>query len=217
MCRVPFGEAAARRPLCGYADLWIAHRRHPEVVDAVAAAVADVAALDDVPQFALGHAGAGVVAQRCHAEIRQPGPDPEPVGLLLGFDPAHGDECFVEISDTADAAFDAMAAVIRHGALPVDVVAAASIIEERGFTTIDDIVHGYGGGYLSPILSSKSRTDGAHPIPDEPFEAGMIVVIQPNVVTSDQRAGVQTGEMVRVTETGIERMHQLPRGLGQIG
>ena len=45
----------------------------------------------------------------------------------------------------------------------------------------------------------------------------MIVVIQPNVVTSDQRAGVQTGEMVRVTETGIERMHQLPRGLGQIG
>ena len=126
-------------------------------------------------------------------------------------------QLYRDLHDTADAAFDAMAAVIRHGALPVDVVAAASIIEERGFTTIDDIVHGYGGGYLSPILSSKSRTDGAHPIPDEPFEAGMIVVIQPNVVTSDQRAGVQTGEMVRVTETGIERMHDLPRGLGRIG
>ena len=94
-----------------------------------------------------------------------------------------------------------------HGSKPADVIAASAIIEERGFTTIDDIVHGYGGGYLSPILSSKSRTDGAHPVPAEAFQKDMVLVIQPNVVTPDKRAGVQTGEMVRVTETGIERMH----------
>ena len=122
-----------------------------------------------------------------------------------------------DLHDTADAAFAAMAAVIRHGAKPADVVAASAIIEERGFTTIDDILHGYGGGYLSPILSSVSRVDGAHPIPDEPFEADMMLVIQPNVVTKDKRAGVQTGEMVRVTQTGIERMHGLARGMGRIG
>jgi Xaa-Pro aminopeptidase len=121
-----------------------------------------------------------------------------------------------DLHDTADAAFDAMAAVIRHGARPADVIAASGIIEERGFTTIDDIVHGYGGGYLSPILSSRSRTDGAHPVPEEPFETDMVLVIQPNVVTRDKRAGVQTGEMVRVTKTGVERMHRLPRGFGRI-
>lgn len=126
-------------------------------------------------------------------------------------------QLYRDLHDTADAAFDAMAAVIRNGSKPADVIAASAIIEERGFTTIDDIVHGYGGGYLSPILSSKSRTDGAHPVPDEPFQTDMVLVIQPNVVTPDKRAGVQTGEMVRVTETGIERMHGLPRGFGRIG
>lgn len=125
-------------------------------------------------------------------------------------------QLYRDLHDTADAAFDAMAAVVRHGAKPTDVVAASAIIEERGFTTIDDILHGYGGGYLSPILSSRSRTDGAHPVPDEPFETDMVLVIQPNVVTKDKRAGVQTGEMVRVTKTGIERMHALPRGFGRI-
>jgi hypothetical protein len=31
-------------------------------------------------------------------------------------------------------------------------------------------------------------------------------------VTLDGRAGVQTGEMVLITETGIERLHSFPRG-----
>ena len=122
-----------------------------------------------------------------------------------------------ELHAVADAAFDAIAKVIRHGATPADVIAASGVIEDAGFTTIDDIVHGYGGGYLSPILSSRSRTEGAHPIPPEPFETDMLLVIQPNVVTKDGRAGVQTGEMVRVTPTGVERMHGLPRGFGRIG
>ena len=77
------------------------------------------------------------------------------------------------------------------------------MIEDAGFTIIDDLLHGYGGGYFPPILGSRSRPAG--PIPQEPFEAGMTVVIQPNVVTRDGKAGVQTGELVRITATGIER------------
>ena len=83
-------------------------------------------------------------------------------------------------------------AVLREGALPAQVIEAAGVIEDAGFTIIDDLLHGYGGGYLAPILGSKSRPAG--PIPDEPFKAGQTVVIQPNVVTRDHRAGVQTGE-----------------------
>jgi Xaa-Pro aminopeptidase len=42
------------------------------------------------------------------------------------------------------------------------------------------------------------------------LEAGMTIVVQPNVVTPDGRAGVQIGELVLVTETGHERLHQAP-------
>ena len=46
---------------------------------------------------------------------------------------------------------------------------------------------------------------------------GSVPIVAGNVVTKDGRAGVQTGEMVRVTPTGVERMHSLPRGFGRIG
>jgi len=118
------------------------------------------------------------------------------------------------LHDTADAAFDAVAAVLRHGATPAQVIEAAGVIEDSGFTIIDDLLHGYGGGYFPPILGSRSRPAG--PIPDEPFEAGMTVVIQPNVVTPDGKAGVQTGELVLITQTGIERLHAFPRGFKQV-
>jgi Xaa-Pro aminopeptidase len=115
-----------------------------------------------------------------------------------------------ELHAAADAAFDAIAAVLRDGALPAQVIEAGRVIEDAGFTTIDDLLHGYGGGYLPPILGSASRPAG--PVPEEPFRAGMTVVIQPNVVTKDAKAGVQTGEMVLITGEGIERMHNVPRG-----
>jgi Xaa-Pro dipeptidase len=118
------------------------------------------------------------------------------------------------LHDTADAAFDAVAAVLRHGATPAQVIEAAGVIEDSGFTIIDDLLHGYGGGYFPPILGSRSRPAG--PIPEEPFETGMTVVIQPNVVTLDGKAGVQTGELVLITQTGIERLHAFPRGFARV-
>jgi Xaa-Pro aminopeptidase len=114
----------------------------------------------------------------------------------------------------ADAAFDAVAAVLKGGAMPREAIAAAGVIEDAGFTIIDDLLHGYGGGYLPPILGSRSRPS-AH-VPDEPFRAGMVVVIQPNVVTTDGKAGVQTGEMVLITTTGIEPFHAIPRGFKRV-
>lgn len=119
-----------------------------------------------------------------------------------------------DLHDTADMAFDAMTGVLKAGARPADLVAASGVIEAAGFTTIDDILHGYGGGYFPPILASKSRA--SNPVPGEAFEAGQVVVVQPNVVTPDGRAGVQVGEMLLVTDTGVERFHTLPRGFQRL-
>lgn len=116
-----------------------------------------------------------------------------------------------DLHDVADAAFDAVVATLRDGATPQEVVDAAGVIEDAGFTVWDDLVHGYGGGYLPPVLGSRSRPAG--PLPSLSFAAGMTVVVQPNVVTRDGAAGVQTGELVLVTPDGAESLHDVPRGL----
>ena len=131
--------------------------------------------------------------------------------FALGTEPT---ALYRDLHAAADAAFDAVAAVLKDGAMPAQVIEAASVIEDAGFTIIDDLLHGYGGGYLPPVLGSKSRPS-AH-VPDEPFRAGMVVVIQPNVVTRDGKAGVQTGEMVLITKTGIEPFHAVPRGFVRV-
>ncbi|MGA8996899.1 MAG: M24 family metallopeptidase [Pseudolabrys sp.] len=137
-----------------------------------------------------------------------------PGQVLRSFALGTPNKLYRELHAAADAAFDAIAAVLKAGATPSQVIEASGVIEEAGFTIIDDLLHGYGGGYLPPILGCKSRPAG--PVPQEPFRSGQTVVIQPNVVTRDGKAGVQTGEMVLITDTGIERMHSLPRGFVQL-
>jgi Xaa-Pro aminopeptidase len=117
---------------------------------------------------------------------------------------------YKQLHDTAEAAFDAVTAVIRHGTTPQEVVEAAGVIEARGFTVCDDLMHGFGGGYLPPIIGTKSRPAG--PLPAIALEENMTVVVQPNVISPQANAGVQVGELVRVTRAGCERLHAAPRG-----
>ena len=120
--------------------------------------------------------------------------DAEPTGL------------YRELHAVAQAAFDAIEGRLRAGVTAAELAPAVQEIEDAGFTILDDIVHGYVGGYLPPIIGA----DG--PPPDFTLEAGMTVVVQPNVVTRDERAGVQTGELLLVTEAGAERLHRFERG-----
>lgn len=115
-----------------------------------------------------------------------------------------------ELHDVADSAYQAMASCLVPGVHVSKLVEASHVIEDAGFTTYDDLVHGYGGGYLAPILGSSSRTN--EPVPDMVLEQGMMLVVQPNVVTTDQRAGVQTGECLLVGPNGPERLHTVVQG-----
>jgi len=116
-----------------------------------------------------------------------------------------------DLHATAEAAFDAVTNIVRHGTTMEAIVEAAGVIEERGFTVCDDLLHGFGGGYFPPILGSRSRPAG--PLPDMTLEAVMTIVVQPNVITRDTRAGVQVGELVLITDHGFERLHKAPRAL----
>lgn len=115
-----------------------------------------------------------------------------------------------ELHAVADAAFDAICGVLRDGATCRDVVDAAGVIDAAGFTVYDDLLHGFGGGYLPPVLGANNRT--SEEVLDVVFRSGMTVVVQPNVITMDESAGVQTGELVLVTGSGCERLHAVERG-----
>src|SRR5258708_10857586 len=115
-----------------------------------------------------------------------------------------------DLHAAAEAAFDAVSGVVRHGTTMDEILQAAGVIEERGFTVCDDLMHGFGGGYFPPVLGTRSRPAG--PLPKMTLEENMTVVVQPNVISRDAPAGVQVGELIRITRTGYERMHQAPRG-----
>jgi Xaa-Pro dipeptidase len=121
-----------------------------------------------------------------------------------------------DLYETAEAAFDAVTKVARHGTTMQEIVDATGVIEKNGFTICDDLMHGFGGGYFQPIIGSKSRPAGPK-LPNMTLEENMTVVVQPNVITRDHGAGVQVGEMIRITRTGFERIHRAKRGLFRVG
>lgn len=117
------------------------------------------------------------------------------------------------LHDVADAAYAEIRGCVAPGARIADLARAAELVERAGYRTCDDLVHGFGGGYLAPLVPG-----GGRPGLDPSFslEAGMVLVVQPNVVSDDNRSGVQTGELLVVTEGGSETLHRFPEGLGRI-
>src|SRR5436190_3257871 len=115
-----------------------------------------------------------------------------------------------DLHSAAEAAFDAVTAVVRHGTSMEQILQASDVVEDRGFTVCDDLMHGFGGGYFPPIIGTRSRPAG--PLPKMTLEENMTVVVQPNVISKERPAGVQVGELIRVTKTGFERLHKAPRG-----
>ena len=125
---------------------------------------------------------------------------------------------FQDLYDMADEAYRRMCDTIKPGATTGDVLDALAFIDERGYAIIDGLLHGYGIGILPPSLPSEGyprtptrpvRMPGATHQPFT-FEEDMTVVLQPNVATKDGTAGVQLGNLIRVTGSGVESMHQAP-------
>ena len=126
--------------------------------------------------------------------------------LFLGEGP---NELYRRLFDCAQEAYTRCARVLRAGATSDDVLDAADVIHERGFAVNDEFLHGFGIGLLPPGIATRQAQRGP-PRPRFTFESGMCVVLQPNVVTRDERSGVQLGNLLRITETGTECLHRLP-------
>ena len=104
--------------------------------------------------------------------------------------------------------FNRLLEMLRDGITSDELLAAADMIDDAGYTVYDDLVHMANGGVYAPYL--RTRQTGQRIPPDFTYRENMLVVIQPNIVTPDLRMGIQVGEMVRVTKTGAERLHRVP-------
>jgi Xaa-Pro dipeptidase len=112
-------------------------------------------------------------------------------------------------------AFSRIANLLRDGTTSEEIVEAGEYIHTAGYTICDGLLHGFGPGTIYPSL--RTRRTSARPPQPFIFRENMTVVIQPNVVTEDERMGVQVGELVRVTRTGIESLHHSPMRFLQCG
>jgi hypothetical protein len=58
---------------------------------------------------------------------------------------------------------------------------------------------------------------GLHPRRRLRLSGRAIVVVQPNVITPDERAGVQVGKPIHITPDGPEVLHRYPRKFVRCG
>ena len=125
-------------------------------------AAPDLAVPRQFPRLRRMQAGDVIVAEISAAFWEHPGQ------VLRSFALGEPSRLYRELHAVADAAFDAIAGVLKAGATPSQVIEASGVIEQAGFTIIDDLLHGYGGGYLPPILGceeSSGRTSAGGSIP----------------------------------------------------
>lgn len=116
---------------------------------------------------------------------------------------------YQQLYDLAAEAYQRVFEVLKPGATDVEVRAAASGIEKAGFKTFDVLLHGWG------LQIEDPRVDLAcaiikRPQPPVLFQEGMLIVIQPHVVSPDGTAGLQVGNLVLIEKHGARALQKFP-------
>lgn len=112
-----------------------------------------------------------------------------------------------KLHDVAVEAFEVLCETIKDGVSTREAEEAAEVIHRRGYTIYDDLIHG--ANQYPPII--QTRTTRRHESPEVLFRENMVIVIQPNVITADERMGLQFGETLLVTKTGCQTLNRFPR------
>jgi Xaa-Pro dipeptidase len=116
---------------------------------------------------------------------------------------------YQEMHDVAQSIYENILGVLRPGVTIGEILDQADGVEEAGFSIWDDLVHGFGGAYLPPILRTRKTRGATHP-EDYEYQAGTVLVVQPNITTTDYKAGVQVGNCIHIGESGNEVLQNYP-------
>ena len=112
-----------------------------------------------------------------------------------------------KLHDVAVEAFELLAGSIKDGTSTREAEEAAEIIHRRGYSIYDDLIHG--ASQYPPII--QSRTTARHESGEVIFRENMVIVIQPNVITHDEKMGLQFGETLLVGKNGCESLNSFRR------
>lgn len=107
------------------------------------------------------------------------------------------------LHDVAVEAFETLAALIKDGVTSREAEEAADFIHDRGYAVYDDLLHG--ASQTPPIIQTAQGR--RHENAEVTFRENMVVTIQPNVITPDERMGLQFGETVVVGRDGCRPLN----------
>lgn len=136
---------------------------------------------------------------------------------VLGTEP---NGTYTELFDVVEDVYHRLVDSLQPGNTARDVYDAMATVDSSEHKIYDVMVHGHGGGYRHPFIGIENSNywPGAEdPLTSEwTFKPGMVMVLQPNLVTQDERAGLQLGSSVIIREDGPEVLHQYPVGFIQV-
>jgi len=122
----------------------------------------------------------------------------------LGRGPSHE---WSDLHDVAIEIFETLADYIKEGVTSREVEEVSDLVYDRGYTIYDDLLHGVS---QSPPIIQTAR-GRRHESADLIFKENMVVTIQPNVITTDERMGLQFGETMVVSKKGCKRLNYYRR------
>lgn len=101
---------------------------------------------------------------------------------------------------------DELLAAMKPGVSLRELQLITNQLKDHGLTTVDGIMHGFGVDILPPGMPPNFEL----PPPDQVIEENTTIVLQPNPVTPDEKAGMQLGQMGLITKEGFVSMHASP-------
>ena len=103
---------------------------------------------------------------------------------------------------------------LQPGNTTQDVLRVTKKIADAGYTIHAPVVHGWGQNLMKPFIGlpgmSEWRSD---PVT---FQPGMVIMIEPNPVTKDERHGVFLGNLTVIEEKGARSLQKFPIKLFEV-
>lgn len=84
---------------------------------------------------------------------------------------------------------------------------AKEFIHERDYSIYDDLLQGV--SQTPPII--QKATTKRHESDEIIFKENMVVIIQPNVISKNEKMGLQFGETVVIVKAGCQSLNEFPR------
>ena len=116
---------------------------------------------------------------------------------------------YQRLFEVAVQAYERVFNVLKPGSTNLDIQKAASIIQEEGLSTFDVTLHGWGLQIEPPRVDIQSVMI-RRPLDEFVVREGMLLIIQPNVVTPDGKRGLQVGNAVEITKSGARSLQEFP-------